>query len=507
MTIRAKTTRAMFWQSAQNYSEQLISLVVFIILAREFLDSHDFGLVVLATFYTAFAKLFVDVGTGTTVIQRRDVPENYLHTAFWLQVGLGVTVSILVFALSGPLASISVPSDARPNDEFTLRWIIRALSFTFLLNAAASIHNALLQRNLRFRILAIRNMTVSVLWAVVGLTSALMGAGVWTLVIMQMFKSVASGLSIWFISGYTPRMVFDRGYLREHLSFSSSLAGSSIVMFLNGRVQDFLIGSFYGAAALGFFDNGMRFYRQISEALFKSLQAILLPVFSRVQDDRKRMLRMMMKIERMKMVVCLPLFLGMSLLSKEIVLFTLTDKFLASAPVMTWIGYHGINKSFLNFQRVVVACGKPHWLMAINVFNAVTTIVILVGLSFLIEDSLTYIYAVAAVWTIRGYIQTPFRIHLLKKLIGFTWADAWEIVWRPAAASAFMAGVVVLLQQLMPGDARPWQVLAVCVPAGALAYLAAIVPLAGDIVLELVGMVREIVVRKPRGSIVQETGV
>jgi len=59
MNLRTKATKGIFWAAIQKWGNQAISFFVFLILAR-LLEPDTFGLVAMASVFTAFLQLFLD---------------------------------------------------------------------------------------------------------------------------------------------------------------------------------------------------------------------------------------------------------------------------------------------------------------------------------------------------------------------------------------------------------------------------------------------------------------
>ena len=77
----------------------LITLGSVAILAR-LLQPRDFGLIAMATIVTELGALFSNFGFGAVLIQRRTVTRLQLDTVFWISLGLGCLLAIVVFLIS-----------------------------------------------------------------------------------------------------------------------------------------------------------------------------------------------------------------------------------------------------------------------------------------------------------------------------------------------------------------------------------------------------------------------
>ena len=80
--LQKRVARGLTWTFVDTWGSQLMSLVIFAILAH-LLTKTDFGLVALAIVFVNFAQLFVDQGLGDALIQRASVTRSQIDTAFW----------------------------------------------------------------------------------------------------------------------------------------------------------------------------------------------------------------------------------------------------------------------------------------------------------------------------------------------------------------------------------------------------------------------------------------
>ena len=103
MNIRNRTANSIFWTSVQNVVHRLISFAIFIVLAR-ILVPEDFGLVVLAGVFVSFVELFLQIGLGEAIVQRKDLDQLHLDTAFWTMLGIGVFFTFISMLIANPIA-------------------------------------------------------------------------------------------------------------------------------------------------------------------------------------------------------------------------------------------------------------------------------------------------------------------------------------------------------------------------------------------------------------------
>ena len=102
-SLTQRTAAGMTWLTGVQVARQLLSIISVSILARR-IPPAVYGLMGMAVLVTNLLETIRDVGTGAALIREREVPDHLASTAFWLNCGTGVTVTLFVIALSWPAA-------------------------------------------------------------------------------------------------------------------------------------------------------------------------------------------------------------------------------------------------------------------------------------------------------------------------------------------------------------------------------------------------------------------
>src|SRR5438445_7656617 len=114
-------------------------------LAR-LLEPTDFGLVGMVTALTGVLNLFRDFGLSSATVQRMEVTEEQVSTLFWINTFVGLVLGLLLMSM----APLIVAFYHQPH----LLWVTIVLATAFIFNGAGVQHTALLERQMRFTVLA-----------------------------------------------------------------------------------------------------------------------------------------------------------------------------------------------------------------------------------------------------------------------------------------------------------------------------------------------------------------
>jgi len=173
-SLTQTASRSVFWSLFGTLGVSALRFVSTAILAR-ILMPEDFGIIGMAMIFTGIVTLFGKLGMGAALVQRKEIDQEYLSTAFWTGLAVGVLLSLMAIA-TAPLIALFFK-------EPILRVIVMWLSINFIFSALASIHATLLHRELNFKSLSIIEITSTIVRITFILTCALLGMGVWSIVI------------------------------------------------------------------------------------------------------------------------------------------------------------------------------------------------------------------------------------------------------------------------------------------------------------------------------------
>jgi O-antigen/teichoic acid export membrane protein len=453
--LRAQAARAVFWSSVQTWGGQAVSLATFLVLAR-LLEPVDFGLVALAGVVIMFAQTFADQGFAQAIIQRRELDRSHLDAAFWSSLVFAFALGGIVVALAGPIASAF--------DAPALKNVLSVLAIVFPLIGLTSVQEALLQRDLRFNALAARSLFATFVGGVVGITLALSGFGVWSLVAQLIAGRAAGVVVLWSASSWRPRMSFSPRHYRDVFSFGIHVSGANALNFFNRHADDLLIGYFLGATALGYYTVAYRVLRVMTNLLSVTVSQVALPTFSRLQHDARRVVRAFYTATEMTSLVAFPAFISMAVLAPQIVQFLFGPRWATSIPVMQILCGVGIVHSVFMFNSVVLtALGKPSWVLGLTAISVVANLI-----AFAISVQYGIVW-VAAAYVTRAYLLAPLPILAVRRVAGISVRRYLRQFVPALLGSAAMAAVELGVRQAL--GAWPGLTVVVAMSAGLLVYL------------------------------------
>lgn len=300
---------------------QLGSLMI---LAR-LLNPNDFGLVAMVTAITGALNLFRDFGLSTAAIQRETVSEAQISTLFWINLLVGLILSCVVLA--------SAPAIAAFYHEPRLLWLTVAAGTVFLINSIGIQHSALLQRQMRFAVLAGIEVGALAAGITVGICMALLQLEYWALVGMTLTRPAVHSVLAWVVSGWKP------GLPRRHVDIGSimlvggTLTLNGLVVYVAYNLEKVLLGKFWGADALGVYGRAYQLINIPTDSLNSSVGGIAMAALSRLRGNDDRFKIYFLKGYSILIGLTIPITVLCALFSDEIVFVILGSKWSGVAEI------------------------------------------------------------------------------------------------------------------------------------------------------------------------------
>jgi O-antigen/teichoic acid export membrane protein len=359
--------RGLAWTMLRSVSSRVVGSVVFVVLAR-LLDPKAFGTIALASVFLVFMSLLVESGFGEAVVQRKQVTQEDLNTAFWVNNAFGLALALIMLAGAGLVATLF--------DQPELAPVLRALSLVFVLAGLASVPQALLKRALQFRQIALRGLMATIAGGAVGVGMALAGFGVWSLVGQILANALVGTAVLWLACSWRPGVTVSRSSLIELFRFGMNILGERVASFASRRSDDFLIGLVLGPVALGLYTAAYRILLLLTEVIIWTIEGVAFPVFSRLQGDPERRKRAFYTVTQLCTTVATPAFFLLAVLAPELMRVAFGPKWTGAIPVMQVLALVGIPHAVTYFNKAVVnAGGRPDLSLRVAVLTAVLNVV------------------------------------------------------------------------------------------------------------------------------------
>ena len=271
----------MAWVAWGSAATAILKVVVLVILTR-LLAPADFGLVSAALVVITFSLNFSQLGLGPALIHRPDLQPRHVSSAFLASTGFGFLVAGIIWLGAPLIAGFFRMEQLAP--------VVRALALVFSITGIATVPESLLQRNLRFRLLANRDVVAyGIGYGIVGVGLALLGWGVWALVLAQLTQVVLrTGILLRASPGLLPARP-TWGSFVELMDYGVGQSISRIGAIMANQADNLVVGRWLGAVPLGQYSRAYQLMSVPTGLLGDVLDKVLFPTMARAQDDPRRL--------------------------------------------------------------------------------------------------------------------------------------------------------------------------------------------------------------------------
>lgn len=170
-----------------------------------------------------------------------------------------------------------------------LKLILRVTSVTLFFNSINSIQNAELRRKLLFHLSFRISIISTVTSAVVGISMAFLGYGVWSLVWMGIASGLVGVISRWFFIAWRPRLMFSFEALKPFWAYGWKMTVSSLLDTGFNNLYGLIIGKFYSRADLLYVNKGRNMPELLMSNVNGTLGRVAFPALAKMQDDRLKL--------------------------------------------------------------------------------------------------------------------------------------------------------------------------------------------------------------------------
>jgi O-antigen/teichoic acid export membrane protein len=299
-----------------------------VILAR-LLSPGDYGLQGMVTTLTASLFLFRDAGLGVAAVQRENMTQEQMSTLFWINVGLGAFLTVLVASISPFLAAFY--------REPRLLWLTVASASIFLLSSLASQHRVLMDRAMRFTTSVKIDTLCLIIGAIIAIVMAALGCGYWSLICQTISLPLVGAIAFWIAMPWVPGKPRWTPELRSMVRFGGTVTLNSFVVYLAYNAEKILLGRDWGADALGLYGRAYQLANLPVQQLTNGVGTVAFPALSRLQTDPDRLRRAYLKFHSVVVSLTVPVVIGCALFSEEIVTFLLGPKWRGAAVLLRFL--------------------------------------------------------------------------------------------------------------------------------------------------------------------------
>ena len=417
------------WIGGVKWITQILAWIATIVVAR-ILTPADYGLVGYATVFLGIVTLLSEFGIGTTIVAMRKLTDLHVAQINTLAVLFGAVGTVVCCAVAPLLA-----------------WYFRAPELTLVVVVSSSVlfissfrvvPQSLLQRDMRFRDLALNEGMQAVILAAGSVMFALMGFRYWTLVVSSVLSAVLSTLFAMRLVRVPLRWP-DWAALGDAVRFSGQTIITRLTWYVYQNADFVAAGRLLGREALGAYSFAWNIASAPVERVTSLAGRVTPSILSAVQNDLMELRRYLLSVTEVLALIALPITIGLALVAGDLVPLVLGEKWLSAiGPLQVLAVAASVRAIAPLFAQVLMVTGANHRTMQINILA-----VLLMPAAFVV-GSMWGLSGIAAAWL----TVYPTFVVLPLALITFRRLELRPTEYLRVLGPAAMAASVMLLTVL-----------------------------------------------------------
>ena len=432
------------WLGTANIAAQIFD-VISSVLILIFLSKTEIGLATLAWSFAVIVESFNGLGVGTSMLQKKDLPQKEVNSLFWFSTGFSIAAFLLIVLLS-PMISIYYNSP-----ELSAMMAVSALKLPIV--GAMLVPLQLLNRDLKYKQIGAAQTVASFLSSVTKIGLAASGLGAWSLVIAHVSSGIFMFIGVLFFSSFYPVLYFKFPEIKEHIVFGSRVTFSGVIYHIYRNADYLIIGKLLGNEALGVYRVAFDIAMTPAMALLNVVNRASFPVFSRISSNRDQLAKTFIWTQKNLTFFIAPLSLFIIFTAGDIIAIAGKEKWAEAVPAIQILAVAAFMRTVAQtFPQLFHAVGRP----AFAVYDSLMTFFLSVSfflffISFF-KESMGILSACIA-WFATYPLAIAFLIYLTRKVVPvtfFSYIATFKETLTACAVVVPLSGLILFYRSSIP---------------------------------------------------------
>lgn len=425
-----KSIKGVSWTSLSSIVSNVVSLIQIIILTR-ILDKSDFGLIALASVFLSFTSIFLDMGISVGILHRQNITKNEYSSLYLLNIITSILLCGIAMLFAPVYAKLNNSSEELTN-------VLRLLSISIIFSGISSQHRIVQQKEMRFKYLALIDISVSIVTMITAIILAKRGMGVYSLVFSSLTGSFLSSIIYTSLGLFKDKNIHLHFNLRDTFPFLKIgvyQLGATILDFFSREIDIIFIGSSFGNNTLGVYSLCKKIVTTIYNTVNPIFTKVLTPLFAKLQGGKYHLKNVYLKLVESLSMINFPIYFLISVFSFGI-LFNLYGKdYTEGAFVLSILSlYYGILTASNPVGSLQIALGRTDIGFYWTIYRILSTLLaVYIGSLFNINVMVVLFLILAILNTIIAWkVQ-------IQKMIDISFKSYNKAIIRPLMFSLIIA--------------------------------------------------------------------
>ncbi|RYZ96025.1 MAG: colanic acid exporter [Sphingobacteriaceae bacterium] len=421
------------WTTLSTAFNIIVQFAQIAVLAR-LLEPTAFGLVSISMLVINFLGIFAHFGFSNSIIHKQETNRRVLSTIYFLNLMIGAGMFIIIY-LTAPLLVLYYK-------EPHLTEILHIAAFYFPIVFLGQIYNILLEKELKFKSLALTDICCNTLGT--GLT-----------IILAYYNYQAKSLIYGLLAGqvlkmliqnvlgrkyFVPVRYFNIDKIRGHLKFGVFNIGESLLGFANSNLDAIMIGGLLGVKQLGYYTIALQIAVYPVSRLCPIIIQVSYPIMARMKDNLDGLKRAYLQIVDFITYINVPLLTGLFLMAFNIIPIIYGPGWEPTVPLIKILVFMALFSCVTYpLSTVAFSIGKPNLPFYQNL--------IVVIIKFPMIYILARLYGVTGIalgLVLTMLIQVIINFLMIKHMVGSFVRLFLKELAKPVLFSVAMSGAILL---------------------------------------------------------------
>lgn len=388
--VRSNIKRGVFWTAILAFGKQGLNLLATILLAR-LLCPDDYGLIGMIAIFISVSECIIDAGLGGALIKKKEVAAIDYATLNTYNLSVSGILYLLIFSLA--------PIVAHFYDKPILVSLLRLYSLTILIDAVSIVPKVKLSRELRFKELSVTTVLSGFVGLVAAVAMALMGYGVYSLIMQYVVSSLAGIIILFFYTRYLFSFGFSLGSFKELFTFGANTTFANMITGFSENFFTNVIAKISPLKVTGYYNQSFKIQNVLLSMIQRVTDGALFPILCREED--KDIVRISMKFITFSSFLMPLVYFFLIINSRLIVLILLGEDWLGAEMYLRLLLSFGLFQNLTTLNRnMLKSLAKTFDILLTEIYA-----LLFIGISLcLIPKKTNYILAVIMVYSLVRFV-------------------------------------------------------------------------------------------------------
>ncbi|PIU03857.1 hypothetical protein COT44_01070 [Candidatus Shapirobacteria bacterium CG08_land_8_20_14_0_20_39_18] len=435
-TVKTRAVRGVLALSGRTFILQIVSFLGFFFLTV-LLKREEFGLFFAVSELVAILGYFSDIGLAAALIQKKETPDDKdIRSTFTIQQILVLSLLLVAFLLTGSIKNFyNIPENGI--------WLLWSLLIGFFLASLKTIPSVLLERKLRFDLLAVVEIFEALVFYTIAVVLAWKGFGINSYTVAILARGVVGVILVYIFSPWPVGFAFERQSLKHLLKFGVPYQANSFLAVIKDRMMNVVLWKIIGVDGVGILGWAQKWAQMPLRFIMDPVMKVTFPAYSRMQEDKVELKKAIEKTIFFVSLLIFPALAGMLILAGRIIhLIPKYGKWEVALIALSFYIFNSVWGAITTpLTNVLAATGRIKTVFMLMIMWTVLTWIFfpILGIKFGYNG---VAFASALVAT-----SSVVAIYIVNKILGF---NALASIRYPLTATIIMSIGLWLLLTLVP---------------------------------------------------------